>query len=71
MAYVSTPLPAKSNPIAGFFSGFFSALVRVAESNTRVTEVEKLQSLSDEELAAKGIRRDDIVRHVYRDVLYI
>ncbi|WP_299935891.1 DUF1127 domain-containing protein [uncultured Pelagimonas sp.] len=71
MAYLSTPLPTKSNPLAGFFGNLFSALVRIAESNTRFTAVEKLQQLSDEELAAKGIRREDIVRHVYRDVLYI
>ncbi len=71
MAYVSTPLPAKRNPFAGFLNGFYSTLVRIAESNTRFAEVEKLQRLTDEELSAKGIRREDIVRHVYRDVLYI
>lgn len=71
MAYVSTSLSDKRTPIADFFNGLFSGLVRIAESNTRLTQVEELQKLTDEELSAKGLRRENIVRHVYRDVLYI
>lgn len=45
-------------------------LMRIAESNHRIRRVEYLQSLSDEQLAARGIRRDAIVHHVFSDVMY-
>ncbi|MCI5097269.1 MAG: DUF1127 domain-containing protein [Rhodobacteraceae bacterium] len=40
-------------------------LVAVAENNDRVRQVEFLRNLSDQELAARGIKREDIVRHVF------
>ncbi|MCI5110096.1 MAG: DUF1127 domain-containing protein [Marivita sp.] len=59
----------------GFFSSLLDGLTRglsqVAEANSRIREVERLQALSDEALAAKGIRRDDIVRHVFRDLYWL
>jgi len=41
-----------------------NALIAFAESDPRVKRMQELQSMSDEELAAKGIRRDDIARYV-------
>ena len=59
----------------GFFSSLLGGLTRgmsqVVEANSRIREVERLQALSDEALAAKGIRRDDIVRHVFRDLYWL
>ncbi|MBM2322928.1 MULTISPECIES: hypothetical protein [Marivita] len=59
----------------GFFSSLLDGLTRgmsqVVEANSRIREVERLQALSDEALAAKGIRRDDIVRHVFRDLYWL
>ncbi|OSQ51018.1 DUF1127 domain-containing protein [Marivita geojedonensis] len=58
----------------GFFSSLFDGLTRglsqVAEANWRIREVERLQALSDEALAKKGLKREDIVRHVFRDVFW-
>lgn len=71
MANVTTNIHAVGAPTAGFFETIFNALVRMAESSSRNKEVEALQRLSDEQLAAKNIRRDDIVRHVFRDVMYL
>lgn len=71
MANVTTNIHAVETPTTGFFESIFNALVRVAEANSRTQEVERLQQLTDEQLAAKKIRREDIVRHVFRDVLYI
>ena len=34
-------------------------------------QVTFLQSKTDEELAAMGIKRDDIVHHVFRDTYYV
>ena len=71
MAHAATVVHTPASPLSGFFTGLFNALTRMAEANTRVQQVEALQNLSDEDLAAKGIRREDIARFVYRDVLYI
>ena len=46
--------------------GFF---VSIASANRRMVLVEKLQAKSDTELAAMGLRREDIVRHVFKDML--
>ena len=37
----------------------------------RSAQVERLQAKSDAELAAMGLTRDDIVRHVFRDIIYL
>ena len=71
MAQATTHIHSTGNPFSGFFRALFDGVLRYAESNSRLKQVEQLQSLSDEELTAKGIRRDDIVRHVFRNVLYI
>ena len=46
-----------------------SFLISIAAANTRVHKAEYLQSKSDEELAAMGLRRDEIARYVFRDML--
>lgn len=39
------------------------------ERSSRRTEIERLEALSDRELAARGLSRDEIPRHVFRDLL--
>lgn len=53
-----------------FFSAIGKAFVSAAEANQRLKAVERLQAKSDVELEALGLRREDIVRHVFRDVLH-
>lgn len=45
-----------------------SAMVRAA---SRQDQVESLQALSDEQLATRGLAREDIVRHVFHDRYYL
>ncbi len=73
MAFASTNVAqtSSSNGIAAFFRAIGGALVAMAESNTRIRKVEALSALSDEQLKERGIRREDIVRHVFSDALYI
>lgn len=56
-------------------SGFWSALINLRAASLdqtgRVAEIERLQALSDDDLAARGLRREDIVHHVFRDLYYI
>jgi uncharacterized protein YjiS (DUF1127 family) len=38
---------------------------RVAALNNRVRQAEALMAMSDEQLAQRGLRREEIVRHVF------
>jgi len=46
-------------------------LVSISTAQSRVRQIEFLCALSDEELAERGLSRQDIVRHVYRDAYYV
>ena len=42
-------------------------LVKVGERRARTAELSYYMSMTDEELAKRGLRREDVVRHVFRD----
>ncbi|WP_227267372.1 DUF1127 domain-containing protein [Roseobacter weihaiensis] len=76
MAYHDThSTPADALPhrllagIKALFATFGRAMIAAASANRRVKLAEQLQDKSDQELAALGIRREDIVRYVFRDML--
>lgn len=69
LADFHTDRPAKSG--RGLLARIFDGLVNIAENNHRVRRVKQLNALSDEELARRGLTRDQIARHVFRDVMYI
>ncbi|MCB1336071.1 MAG: DUF1127 domain-containing protein [Maritimibacter sp.] len=55
-----------------------AALTRIAalfvaytEARSRYPQVQALQALSDDQLAERGLTRDDIVRHVFADLYYL
>lgn len=70
MAHITYTAPRRSA-----FSGFLHAIgdffTLITESNWRVHEAERLQAMSDAQLAARGLRREDIARHVFRDMFYV
>lgn len=45
--------------------------VLLMENNSRVQLVDQLNAMSDEQLAARGLKRQDIVRHVFRDLMHL
>ena len=53
------------------FKGIFNFLVSISTAQSRVRQIEFLCALTDEELAERGLSRQDIVRYVYRDAYYI
>ncbi|WP_050929251.1 leucyl-tRNA synthetase [Aestuariivita boseongensis] len=57
--------------LGGVFRAMGEALVTLSETNSRVRRVEALQALSDDQLAAKGLKREDIARHVFGDMFYL
>lgn len=46
-------------------------MVAIMESNSRIQLVDKLNAMSDAELAELGVKRDEIVHHVFKDTFYI
>ncbi|MCC1494910.1 DUF1127 domain-containing protein [Cognatishimia sp. F0-27] len=55
----------------GFLRAIGDFFALITESNWRVREAERLQAMSDRELAQRGLRREDIGRHVFRDLFYV
>jgi uncharacterized protein YjiS (DUF1127 family) len=67
MAYISaTPAVGKSftTRVMSLLDRLGNALVAMAEARSDVREIRALQSLSDEALAARGLKRDEIVQTV-------
>lgn len=54
-----------------FFSGIGTSLVKAAEADRRIRTFNALMEMSDAELAAKGLKREDLARHVFGDLYYI
>ncbi len=75
MAYISQS-PAKSlfanfsEALGNFYFGLFNSIDLAASANKRLAQIEALSAKSDEELAELGIRREDIARHVFRDIYH-
>ena len=68
MAYVSTSsLGGARVSTSALVQGLTGWLVRVGERHSRHDQIEALQRLSDTELAARGLTREGIVAHVFRD----
>ena len=53
------------------FRAIGRGLVSMGENNPRYLEAQRLHAMTDEELAARNLKRDDIVKYVYRDLMHI
>lgn len=51
--------------VAGLFTSLGHVIVALGEAGPRMKKLEQLSSMTDEELAAKGMRREDIVKYVF------
>ncbi|WP_292286400.1 DUF1127 domain-containing protein [Marivita sp.] len=71
MAHTQTFQGQKPSFLANLIEGLTRGMGQVMDANSRIREVERLQMLSDESLAAKGIKREEITRHVFRDVFWM
>lgn len=79
MAYVTQGNePRSRGAVASVASAIWSGLQSVGKfltvagaAQARVQKMEELAAKSDEELAHMGIRREDIARVVFSDILYI
>lgn len=70
MADITSQAPTfvtRFNPVKALWNG----MVAIGEKNDRLRKIEALQNLSDKELAARGLKREDIARVVFQDYLWI
>lgn len=58
----------RSSAAMSFFGAIASFFDRLADARNCSLAVQRLQDLSDRELADIGLAREDIVRAVYRDI---
>ena len=71
---LSREITATRNALSAIGNGFSKAVYALAENsshNVRVKKVRYLESLSDEQLAALKIKREDIVHHVFKDLYFL
>ena len=78
MAHTTTHLPVTSSIVSSvtgaitrFFSAFGTALVHLGENSQKMRQINALQALSDEELANRGLKRQDIARYVMADCYWV
>ncbi len=64
----SVTRPSFLKTALGVIGGFFAA---VMDANSRQDQVQRLHTMSDKQLAEFGVRREDIVRYVFRDVYHL
>ncbi len=57
--------------VDAFFATLGQGVNAYLERQSRIEEIERLAALSDAELAARGIARDGIVQHVFRDRFHV
>ncbi|MDC0738130.1 DUF1127 domain-containing protein [Cognatishimia sp. SS12] len=57
--------------LTNVFAAIGDFLVQLSEASNRAKQVQYLNSLTDEDLAKRGLTREDIVRHVFSDKLGI
>ncbi len=70
MTFVTTHAPqgaAHTTWVRKLIDGIAQGLVQYVDRHSRVAEVERLNALSDAELAKIGISRDRIIYHVFSD----
>ncbi len=67
--------PTVSFPVLGAAGRFFAAigkgLISMGENSSRYRQIQALQTLSDAELAERGIERENIIRVVYADAYWM
>lgn len=73
MAVHSTNTSIPSGLRAGidsFLTSFRQGFNAYVTSRARLNELQRLHDKTDEELAQMGLKREDIARHVFRDLFF-
>jgi len=70
MAFITTNARGEQSILSKLAHGFAEGFMHFMERQSRQEEVARLEAKTDAELAAMGITREGIVRHVFRDRFY-
>lgn len=65
----NVPSAQSENIFARALKAIWNGLVSLSEANARSKELDFYNSLTDEQLAERGLKREQIVRYVFRDRL--
>ncbi len=68
---VTLPEPSFAPTFKGRFKALGDACFALANNAAKARQMGALMSLSDQELAAKSLKREDIPRHVFGDGIFI
>lgn len=60
-----------SNFFLRFLNKIWDGLVYIGESSARARALRELSEMSDEDLAKLGLTREDVIKRVFSDGLYI
>lgn len=71
MALIDTFKTAPALTLSAPFRAIGRFLIMVAESNSLAREIEKLNAMSDEELASRGVTREEAAQTLLRDRFYM
>lgn len=75
MAYITQPHSTTLSDIWSGISRFFArvgrAMIVASSGEARLRRVNALNAKTDEELAAMGLRREDITAYVFRDLMHM
>lgn len=67
---LTTAAVAVGSGITGFFARVARAIAAASSGQARLDEATRLRAKTDAELAELGITRDDIIHHVFRDLMW-
>ncbi len=70
MAHITHSTPSHSR-IGSALAHIGAMLTTITESNHRLQLAQRLHKMSDSELAERGLKREEIAHHVFRDLFYI
>ena len=77
MAFASTAHVATARnknfgkAVALFFKALGQGLAAYMERHARMAEINRLNAMTDEQLAELGVKRDRIAQYVFRDRFYL
>jgi len=59
------------NLLAKPFTALGKGLIAIADANSRSQTLDTLMAMSDTELSKRGLKRDQLVHHVFSDSYYL
>lgn len=69
--FTSQHVGVAGNPVTRFFNWIWTGVVYLGENSSRGRALKKLNAISDAELEARGVTRQQVIRRIFADRLYV